>query len=78
MGGLHLARVGSGEFTHFEINQDVAPEQAVVENEVNAIMGVVEGEAFLSCFEAEAAAHFEEKFLEMIDYSLFEIGFYIG
>src|SRR2546430_965737 len=46
---LHLAKVLMGEPTNFQIDQDIATQQAVVENEVNEETVVVKGLVVRAC-----------------------------
>ena len=48
---LHLPEVLVGEFVSLEVDEHIATQEAVVENEVDAKVVVVEGEAFLAGFE---------------------------
>lgn len=51
------------EFVVFEFYDDVAMEDAMVEDEIGKVVAVVDDDAFLTGFETEAIAEFEEKFL---------------
>ena len=48
---LHLPEVLVGELVSLEVDEHIATQEAVVENEVDAKVVVVEGEAFLASFE---------------------------
>lgn len=76
--GVELAEVFVAEFVVFEFYDDVAMEDAVVEDEVGKVVAVVDDDAFLAGFEAEAIAEFEEKFLQVVDERLFKVGFFDG
>jgi len=53
---VHLAGVGVAEGTNFEVDQYMAFQNAVVENEVDEVVLVVEGDALLAGLEAKAPA----------------------
>src|SRR6266702_7048284 len=72
---LHLAKVLMGEPTDFQINQHIATQQAVVENEVNEEMVVVKGEALLTGLKQKAFAKLQQKMFELVDDGSFKIGF---
>ena len=71
---LHLAEVLMRELVELEVDDDVAAEEAVVEDEVHEVVVLVEGEALLAGLEEEAFAEFEEEVLEAIDDGLLEVG----
>jgi hypothetical protein len=64
---LHVAQL--------EINEDEAAEDAVIENKIDAVMGVVQRDAVLSTDEGEAFAEFQEEGLEVIAETGFKVGF---
>ena len=72
---LHLAEVLMGELVALEVDEDLAAEQTVVEDEVDAEVVVVEGESFLAGLEEESLAEFEEEGFQLIDDGRFEILF---
>lgn len=49
------------ELVALEVDEDVAAEQTVVEDEIDVEMIIVEGEAFLAGLEEEAFAEFEKE-----------------
>ena len=61
--GVELAEVFVAEFVVFEFYDDVAMEDAVVEDEVGKVVAVVNDDAFLAGLKTEAIAEFEEVFL---------------
>jgi hypothetical protein len=63
------------ELVEFEIDDDIAAEEAVVEDEIDEVVVFVEGEALLAGLEEKAFAEFEEEVFEAVDDSLFEIVF---
>jgi len=75
---LHLAEVLVREFVALEVDEDIAAEEAVVENEVDSEVVVVEGEAFLAGFEEKALTEFEKEGFELVDDGGFEIGFRVA
>lgn len=68
-----LVADGSG----FEVNEDKAFEDAVIKDEVDVEVGVVEGDAVLLADEGKAFAEFEEKLFEFFDQALFEFTFFV-
>ena len=64
---LHLAEVLMGELVALEVDEDVAAEQAVVEDEVDEEVVIVEGEALLAGLEEEALPEFEEEGFQLVD-----------
>ena len=71
---LHLAQVLVGELAELQVEQDIAAQEAVVENQVHEEVIFVEGEALLARLEEEAFAQFEEETLDLADDGGFEIG----
>lgn len=61
--GVELAEVFVAEFVVFEFYDDVAMEDAVVEDEVGKVVAIVNDDAFLAGLKTEAIAEFEEEFL---------------
>ena len=55
-----------GEFVEFEVDDDVAAEEAVVEDEVHEVVVRIKGEAALAGLEKEAFAEFEKEVFEVI------------
>jgi hypothetical protein len=62
------------ELVELEVDDDVATEEAVVEDEIHEVVVLIEGEAFLAGLEEKAFAQFEEEVLEAIDDGLLEVG----
>jgi hypothetical protein len=56
--GVELAEVFVAEFVVFEFYDDVAMEDAMVEDEIGKVVTVVDDDAFLASFETEAIAEF--------------------
>jgi hypothetical protein len=63
------------EFSDLEVNEDITPEDAVVEDEVHIEMVGIEGEPFLPGFKEKSFAEFREKYFQFIDDGGFEIAF---
>ncbi len=63
------------ELADFQINQNKRAQQTVVENEVNVKMVAVNRDALLAGDERKAFAEFQQKFLQMVEQGLFDIGF---
>ena len=61
------------EVVDLQIDEDKAAQDAVVENKIDPVMGVVEGDAVLPADEGEAFAKFEEEGLEVIAETGFQI-----
>ena len=72
---IHLADVVVGYVVNLQIEEDEAAQYAMIENEVNAVMGVVKRDAVLSPDKSEAFAQFEQKGLKVIEETGFEIAF---
>jgi hypothetical protein len=62
------------ELLQLEINDDIAAQEPVVEDEVEEVVVAIEGESLLPCFEEEALAEFEQKLFKMGDQCGFKIG----
>jgi hypothetical protein len=58
---LHLRDVGRRDLADLQVDQDRRPQEAVVENEIDIIVLVADGQAHLPAHEAEAMAQFEEE-----------------
>src|ERR1017187_2351331 len=63
-----------GDLAEFQIDQDIAAQQAVVENQVHEEVVFVEGEPPLACLEEEAFAHFQQETLDLADDGSFQVG----
>jgi hypothetical protein len=66
-GSLRTGGGSVGELSDFQIDEDVAAQQAVVENQVDEEVLFVEGEALLARFEEETLAEFEQEMLDAGD-----------
>lgn len=58
---VYLAGIGIAEDPDFEVDQEVALQDAVVKNQVDEAVLVVERDALLAGFEAEATAEFHKE-----------------
>src|ERR1017187_4647153 len=67
-----------GDLAEFQIDQDVAAQQAVVENQVHEEVVFVEGEAPLARLEEEAFAHFQQETLDLADNGGLQVGLRIA
>ena len=72
---VHLADVLVGELADFEVDEDEAFQEVVVEDEVHEEFVILEDDALLAGDEGEAASHFEKEGLEVVHNSLLEFGF---
>ena len=70
---VHLADVVVFDVVDFQIDEDKIAQDAVVENKIDPVMGVVEGDAVLPADEGETFAKFEEEGLEVIAETGFQV-----
>jgi hypothetical protein len=70
-----LSEVLVREFSQFEVNQDEAPQGAMVKDEVDVEMVAFERDAFLAGNEEKVATEFQKKFLQVVDNGLFQVFF---
>ena len=75
---LHLTQILMGQLAALQVDQDIAAQQPIVEDEVHEEVAVVEREPFLTGLEQEAFAQFEQEVLEAIDDGRFQLGLGIG
>jgi hypothetical protein len=71
---LHLPEVLMGDLANFQIDQDIAAQQAVVENQIHEKVFFVECESLLARLEEKAFAHFQQETLDLADDGGFQIG----
>jgi len=57
----------------FDVDDDVAAQEAVVEDQIDEIVVLIEGEALLASLEKEAFAEFEQEMLQPVDDGLLQI-----
>lgn len=67
-----------GQLAALEVDQHVAAQQPVVEDEVDEEVAVVEREPLLPRLEQEALAEFEQEVLEAVDDGRFQFGLGVG
>ncbi len=70
---IHLPGVAMFEGADFEVDEQMAAEEAVVEDEVDVVVLFADGDALLPGLEAEAGAEFEQEGLQVIEESCFEV-----
>ncbi len=75
---FHLAFEGGVKFADFEVNGDEAFEAAVVEEEVDVVIALVDRDAFLAGEEGEVAAEFGDEALAIGEDGGFEVVFGVG
>lgn len=75
---MNLSGVAVTERADFQIEQHVAAQAAVVENEIDAVVLVADGDAKLPRLETEAGAEFEKETLHVIEERGFEIVLRVG
>ena len=71
---LHLPDVLMGEIARFEVDEDEAFQDIVIEHEVDMKVAPVEVDVLLPCNEGEPAPKFQKEFLQVVDERLFEVG----
>jgi hypothetical protein len=67
-----------GEGSDFQLNEDVAFEDAMVEDEIDKEVFLADEDALLAGLEAKAMAEFEEEAVEVVEKGGFEIGLLDG
>ncbi len=72
---VHLADVLVGELADFEVDEDEAFQEVIVEDEVHEEFIILEDDALLAGDEGESASHFEKEGLEVVHDGLLEFGF---
>jgi hypothetical protein len=73
--GVELAQVLVGEPVHLELDQDMALEDAVIEDQIDEAAGLADDDALLPSFEAEAVAELHQERVEVVEERVFEVGF---
>jgi hypothetical protein len=76
--GIKLAGILVGEGSDFQLNEDVAFEDAMVEDEIDKEVFLADEDALLAGLEAKAMAEFEEEAVEVVEKGGFEIGLLDG
>jgi hypothetical protein len=73
-----LAEVFVGEFVYFELDEDMALEDTVIENQIHKPSGLSNDDALLPGFEAKAVTELNQEFMQVVQKSSFEVGFADG
>ena len=68
---LHLAQILGGQLVALEVDEHIAAQQSVVEDEIHIEMIVVESKALLARLEEEAFSQFQKEVLQFVDDSRF-------
>ena len=76
--GVELAEVFVGEFVHFELDEDMAFQDTMVENQIHKPSGLSDDDALLPGFEAKAVTELHQEFMQVVQESSFEVGFADG
>ena len=76
--GVELAEVFMGELVHFELDEDMAFQDTMVENQIHEPSGLSDDDALLPGFEAKAVTEFHQEFMQVVQESIFEVGFADG
>ena len=72
---VHLPCVSVRELPELQINDDQAPQAAMVEQEVDTIPCTADTKATLPTGEREISTEFKQKRLDLLDQRCFELGF---
>jgi len=72
---IHLTDILMSEFSYFQVHQHNAPEQVVVEHQVDVEIFVGEADAVLARYEREAAAELQQELLKTRDDGVFKLAF---
>ena len=64
---LHLTEVLMGEFAKFQIDDEVAAEDAVVKDEVEEVVVAIEGEPLLARLEEKAFSKLQKELFQVAD-----------
>lgn len=75
---IHLADVVVLDFLELQIDEDEASQDAVVKDEIDAVVGVIDRHAVLAADEGEAFAQFQKKGLEVVAELRLQIGLVQG
>ena len=75
---IHLPGVAVGEGADLQVEQHMAAEPAVIEDEIHAVMLVADGDAKLPRLETKAGAEFEEETLHVVEQRSLKVVFRIG
>ena len=72
---LHLPEILVGKLVELKVNDQIAAQEPVVEDEVEEVVVAVEGETLLAGLKEEAFAKLQEEFFQMGDDGGLKIGF---
>ena len=72
---FHLAFVGGFKFADFQINGNEAAQATVVEKQVDVVVAVVDGDAFLPRKKSKVAAQLDDEALQFGQYGGFKVFF---
>jgi hypothetical protein len=75
---LHLAEILMCQLSYFQIDEHVALQKTVVENQIDEEVFFIESEALLTCLEKKSLTKFKKKMLNVFDDRCFEIRFRVG
>lgn len=70
---VHLSGVAVLKRPDLEVEEDMAAEVAMVEDEVDVVVVATDGDASLPGFEEKAGAEFQEEMLEVVEEGGFEV-----
>ena len=71
------AGIAVNERSYLKVEQDVAPQHAMVEHQINVIVFIGNTDAELAGFEAKAGAQFKEEGLQVVKERLFQVAFVV-
>src|SRR6185369_10659615 len=75
---LHLPQILMAELVEFEVDDHIAAQQTVVEDEIDEEVVFVEGETLLASLEEKSLAQFQQEVFELVDDGGFQVGFGIA
>lgn len=73
---LHLAEIAVGELADLEIDQHMALQNGVIEDEIDVKVVAIESDPLLARDKGKALAEFEQEGLQVVDESLLQSGFH--
>jgi len=76
--GVELSCVFMGEGSHFQLDEDMAFENAVVKHEIDEEVFLADEKTLLAGFETEAMSEFQEEVLKMVEEGCFKVAFFDG
>ncbi len=72
--GVELAEVFVGERFDLQLHQNVAFEDAMIEDQVHKAVGVAYQDAFLPRFETETVAQLQQKVMQLVQQGVLQVG----